>query len=159
MGLAVVLQVLPHTFIGPVAGVLNDRISRKTVMIGADLARAAIVACMLLVRTPELVWLVYPLLLLETLGAAFFEPARNAVIPNITSRETVIAANTLASTTWSFNLAVGLDVLGLEAAQRLEILGEDPERPAVPASEEVGVQIRHWLGTHTSDYRAVSLAP
>jgi hypothetical protein len=34
--------------------------------------------------------MVYPLLLLETLMAAFFEPARTAVIPSITAREDVL---------------------------------------------------------------------
>ena len=29
VGLAVVLQVLPQTFVAPAAGVLNDRLSRK----------------------------------------------------------------------------------------------------------------------------------
>ena len=76
VALALVLQVLPQTFIGPAAGVINDRISRKRVMIAADLARMVIVFAMLLVRSRSTVWLVYPLLLLETLMAAFFEPAR-----------------------------------------------------------------------------------
>ena len=83
VALAVVLQVLPSTFAAPTAGVLNDRISRKRIMIGADLARFFIVLGMLLVRTPSMVWLVYPLLLVETIGAAFFEPAHSSVIPNI----------------------------------------------------------------------------
>src|SRR3979411_479971 len=50
VALALVLQVLPQTFIGPTAGVLNDRISRKRVMIAADVLRMVIVLCMLLVR-------------------------------------------------------------------------------------------------------------
>ncbi len=66
VALAVVLQVLPGTFAAPTAGVLNDRISRKRIMIGADLVRCFIVLGMLLVRTPSMVWLVYPLLLVET---------------------------------------------------------------------------------------------
>src|SRR5690349_11772137 len=83
VGLAVVLQVLPHTFVAPATGALNDRLSRRSVMIGADVARFFIVLGMLAVRTPSLVWVVYPLLLIETVGAAFFEPAHSAVIPNI----------------------------------------------------------------------------
>src|SRR5437879_9035484 len=75
VALALVLQVLPQTFIGPAAGVVNDRIRRKHVMITADLARMAIVLAMLFVRSRSTVWLVYPLLLLETMMAAFFEPA------------------------------------------------------------------------------------
>src|ERR687887_2278295 len=61
VALAVILQVLPQTFIGPTAGVVNDRISRKQVMIAADLGRMVIVLGMLLARTPGTVWLVFPL--------------------------------------------------------------------------------------------------
>jgi predicted MFS family arabinose efflux permease len=121
VALALVLQVLPQTFIGPVAGVVNDRIRRKRVMIAADLGRTIVVFTMVLVRSRSMVWLVYPLLLLETLLAAFFEPARSSVVPNITEREDVILANTLSSATWSVNLLVGASVGGVVAA----LLGRD----------------------------------
>jgi predicted MFS family arabinose efflux permease len=121
VALALVLQVLPQTFIGPMSGVINDRIRRKRVMIAADLARVVIVLAMLLVRSRTMVWLVYPLLLLETIMAAFFEPARSSVIPNITRREDIILANTLSSTTWSLNLMLGAALGGLVAA----LLGRD----------------------------------
>ncbi|MGA7381582.1 MAG: MFS transporter [Terriglobales bacterium] len=116
VALALVLQVLPQPFIGPVAGVIHDRIRRKHVMIAADLARMVIVFLMLFVRTRSMVWLVYPLLFAETLMAAFFEPARSSVIPNITAREDVILANTLSSATWSVNLLVGASIGGVVAA-------------------------------------------
>ena len=115
VGLAVVLQVLPQFLVGPMAGVVNDRIRRKRVMIAADLARMLIVSGMLLVRSPGMVWLVYPLLFLETTMAAFFEPARNAVIPNIVGDQRILIANTLSSITWSFNLAVGAALGGVVA--------------------------------------------
>jgi predicted MFS family arabinose efflux permease len=121
VALALVLQVLPQTFVGPAAGVINDRVRRKHVMITADLVRMAVVLSMLLVRSRSTVWLVYPLLLLETIMAAFFEPARNSVIPNITAREDVIVANTLASSTWSVNLMIGAALGGIVAA----FLGRD----------------------------------
>jgi len=121
VALALVLQVLPQTFVGPTAGVVNDRIRRKHVMIAADLMRAVIVLSMLLVRSRGTVWLVYPLLLLETIMAAFFEPARSSVIPNITRRDDVIVANTLSSTTWSMNLVLGATLGGIVAA----FLGRD----------------------------------
>jgi MFS family permease len=121
VALALVLQVLPQTLIGPAAGVLNDRIRRKHVMIAADIGRMVIVLCMLFVRTKEMVWLVYPLLVAETLLAAFFEPARSSVIPNIVQREEVVLANTLSSTTWSLNLMLGAAAGGVVAA----LLGRD----------------------------------
>jgi MFS family permease len=116
VALALVLQVLPQTFIGPVAGVVNDRLRRKHVMIAADLVRFAVVLAMLLVRSRSMVWMVYPLLLAETLMAAFFEPARNAVIPNIAAKGEILIANTLSSATWSVNLLIGASVGGVVAA-------------------------------------------
>ncbi|MGA8437004.1 MAG: MFS transporter [Candidatus Sulfotelmatobacter sp.] len=116
VALALVLQVLPQTFVGPTAGVVNDRLRRKQVMIAADLVRVVVVLAMLLVRSPSLVWLVYPLLLAETMMAAFFEPARNSVVPNIAAKGEVLIANTLSSATWSVNLLVGASLGGVVAA-------------------------------------------
>ncbi len=116
VALALVLQVLPQTFVGPTAGVVNDRLRRKHVMIAADLVRVVVVLAMLLVRSRSTVWLVYPLLLAETVMAAFFEPARNSVIPNIAARGEVLIANTLSSATWSVNLLIGASVGGVVAA-------------------------------------------
>jgi hypothetical protein len=121
VALALVLQVIPQTLVGPTSGVVNDRLRRKHVMIAADLIRFVIVLAMLLVRSPAMVWLVYPLLLAETTMAAFFEPARSAVIPNITAPEEVLVANTLSSATWSVNLLIGASVGGVVAA----FLGRD----------------------------------
>jgi MFS family permease len=115
VGLAVVLQVLPSTLAAPTAGVINDRISRQAIMIGADVARFFVVLGMLAVRTPGMVWLVFPLLFIETVGAAFFEPAHSSVIPNIVPDRQVLAANALASITWSFCLAAGASLGGLVA--------------------------------------------
>src|ERR1700723_265428 len=101
VALALVLQVLPQTLVGPTAGVVNDRLRRKHVMIAADLVRVGVVLAMLLVRSRSMVWLIYPLLLAETVMAAFFEPARNAVIPNIAVKGEGLIANPLSSSTWS----------------------------------------------------------
>src|SRR5208283_559964 len=121
VALALVLQVLPQTFIGPTAGVVNDPLPRKRVMIAAVIGRMLIVLCMLLIRSKAMVWLVYPLLMAETLLVAFFEPARNAVVPNLVKPEDVVVANTLSSTTWSVNLMVGATLGGVVAA----LLGRD----------------------------------
>lgn len=116
VALALVLQVLPQTFIGPAAAVINDRLRRKHVMITADVVRFFVVLAMLLVQSRSMAWLIYPLLLAETIMAAFFEPARNSVIPNIAAKDEVLIANTLSSATWSVNLLIGASVGGLVAA-------------------------------------------
>ena len=116
VALALIFQVLPNALIGPIAGVVNDRLRRKSVMIASDLARAVIVAAMLLVRSRSTVWLVYPLLILESVMWAFFEPARTAVIPNITSQQDLLLANTISTTTWSVNLVAGATIGGIALA-------------------------------------------
>lgn len=121
LGIAFVMQVLPQALTGPLAGIVNDRLRRRQVMIFSDLARAVIVGCMLLVRSPGQVWLVYPLLALETVMWGTFEPARSAVIPGVVGTEEVILANTLSATTWSFNCILGSFAGGVVAA----FLGRD----------------------------------
>ncbi|MBI3683237.1 MAG: MFS transporter [Acidobacteria bacterium] len=116
IGYAFVVQVLPQMLTSPMTGVLNDRLSRRGIMIFSDWARAVIVAGMLLARTRDLLWLVYLLLFLETVCWGLFEPARNSVIPNITEGEDTVTANTLSAITWSFNFMSGFAVGGFLAA-------------------------------------------
>ena len=116
VALALVLQVIPQTLFGPLSGIVNDRLRRKQVMIATDLARVGIVFSMLLVRSRAMIWMVYPLLFLESVMWAFFEPARTAVIPNVTTSEDLILANTLSSTTWSLNLVAGSALGGIALA-------------------------------------------
>jgi MFS family permease len=46
---------------------------------------------------------------------AFFDPARNAITPDVTSREELIAANAISGATWSAMLAIGAALGGVVA--------------------------------------------
>ncbi|MGA3202703.1 MAG: MFS transporter [Bryobacteraceae bacterium] len=113
VSLAFLMQVLPQCFMAPTAGVINDRISRRKVMMFADWSRAAIVLAMMLVRTRAMLPLLFLLLLLETVCWALFEPGRSAVVPNITKDDEIPVANALGSATWSMNFALGAGLGGL----------------------------------------------
>jgi MFS family permease len=117
VALAFVLQVFPQFLAAPAAGVLNDRLSRKRLMIFADWGRSVLTFMMLFAQTREAFPFLYTLLFLETLFWAVFEPARTAIIPNITStsKETLVA-NAMSATTWSFTLAAGSAIGGMLAA-------------------------------------------
>jgi hypothetical protein len=54
-----VLQMVPVFLVSPLAGRVVDHLPRKLVMIGADLARAAVVLAFLLVDRPDRIWIVY----------------------------------------------------------------------------------------------------
>jgi MFS family permease len=111
VGWAIIIQLLPWFFMTPLAGYLADRFARRYLMIMADLVRGLVVLGLLLVRDPSDLWLVYVLLGVEVIFASIFEPARNALLPDLTKPEEVLAANALSSATWSFALTVGA-VLG-----------------------------------------------
>jgi MFS family permease len=114
---AFMLQVLPQTFVAPAAGVLNDRLSRRKLMIFADVARAVVTFCMLFAQSGRMAWMLFVLLFLETIFWALFEPGRNAVIPNIArGPEETLVANSLSALTWSVSLALGSGLGGLLAA-------------------------------------------
>jgi len=116
VAIAVVLQILPQVFFAPMAGVINDRLPRRAVLIFADIVRVFIVLAMLLVRSPETVWIVWVLLFLETMMWALFEPGRAALIPNLCrGQEEITVANALSAMTWSINLTIGSGIGGLLA--------------------------------------------
>jgi len=102
-----IAKFIPTTFLGPAAGVIADRFSRKAIMIISDLLRVFIVLGFLLVRRPEHVWLVYVLALVQESIWTFYDPARKASVPNLCSAEELILANALSGATWSMMLAFG----------------------------------------------------
>lgn len=113
VGLVLVARFVPTFIIGPLSGVVADRFSRRTVMILSDLLRAGVVLGFLLVRTPEQLWLVYVLTVLQLTFSTFFEPAKSAVIPSIVSARELVPANTISSATWSAMLTIGAAIGGL----------------------------------------------
>jgi MFS family permease len=108
-----IVQLLPIALVGPVAGVIVDRVDRRRIMIGADLVRGTLILGLLVIRGPNQVWIAYVVMALSVSASAFFEPARTATIPNITDERELMPANALASATWSAMLALGASIGGL----------------------------------------------
>src|SRR5438552_5302256 len=54
-----IVQFLPIAFVGPIAGVVVDRVDRRRLMIAADVVRGCMILGLLLVRTPQQVWIAY----------------------------------------------------------------------------------------------------
>src|SRR3989454_1042940 len=115
VALIMVARFLPSVVMGPLSGVIADRFSRRSIMIIADLLRAVVVLGFLLVRRPDQMWLVYVLTVLQLAFSAFFEPAKTAAIPSIVSDRELLAANAIASVTWSVMLTLGAAIGGFVA--------------------------------------------
>lgn len=100
----------------PFAGAVKDYISRRRVMMFADWMRAGIVALMLVAYFLRSIPFLYVLLFAETIMWALFEPARSAVIFNITTGEAIPIGNAFSSATWAVNFALGAAVSGVSTA-------------------------------------------
>lgn len=114
-GFLLVLKLLPIFLAGPLAGVINDRFSRKRVMIVSDLLRFVVVCGYFLVPFAGSggLPLLYVLLFFQTTFAAFFEPGFSALLPQILEPKQLTRANALQAMTWSAIYALGAALGGL----------------------------------------------
>ena len=54
-----IVQFLPMALVGPLAGVVVDRVNRRRVMIASDILRGFVILGLLLVRQPDQIWIAY----------------------------------------------------------------------------------------------------
>jgi MFS family permease len=94
-GVMLMAQTLPRILVGSVAGVFVDRWNRKRVMVCADLSRALLLLLLLLVRDSSSLWLIYVVAAVQASIAQFFDPAKNALLPNLVGQEYLSTANSL----------------------------------------------------------------
>ena len=52
-----IVQFLPIALVGPLAGVVVDRVNRRRLMSAADIVRGCVILGLLLVRRPDQVWI------------------------------------------------------------------------------------------------------
>lgn len=120
VGLAVatyaIARHLPLFIFGPVAGVVVDRVSRRRVMIAADLARAGLALGFMLANRAGSLALIYVVGASLFSVSAFFNAAKRASIPNLVGgTEELLAANSLSASTTAATIAVGSALGGVIA--------------------------------------------
>jgi len=82
--------LLPTLFSSPVAGWLVDRVNRRTLLIGSQLLAGVVVSGLFFTTRIELI---YILLAVEAVILSVVTPTRQAVIPDLVSREDLPRAN------------------------------------------------------------------
>ncbi len=104
LGLLAAVQILPAVLIGPLAGVLLDRVDRRRAMIWSETASALVVALIPFARTlPQ----VYVLAGLLSVGRQICGPARLALVPDLVGRAQLARANALSLMTQNLVLLLG----------------------------------------------------
>ncbi len=98
-----------------VAGVVGDRISPRLSMLGADVLRTAamgLMAALLLTGTAE-IWHLAVLYAIDGAGSAFFNPASNAIVPQLVPTRRLQDANALLELSRSLGKVVGPALAGI----------------------------------------------
>lgn len=125
-GFAVLL--LPYSIIGPFAGALLDRWSRRRVIVWANLLRCAlvgIVAIQIAAGLPSIVLFVTALLIMGV--GRFVGSGLSASMPHTVAQDSLVGANALSTTAGAIATAVG----GGYAIGLRTMLGEASSRVAV----------------------------
>ena len=100
----------------PFTGTVADRLDRRRIMLGANLAGLAAVLALLLVRTPGTAWLAPTAVGCFAIAKAFYTPAASAALPNLVDEPDLAAANAIAGSAWGTMLVVGASLGGVLAA-------------------------------------------
>lgn len=170
---AFAVLLLPYSLIGPFMGVFLDRWRRRQVLLVANLARAAMVAGLILITVAGAPTLLLGLVVLFVLGTnRLILTALAASIPNTVHPNRLISANAVAPVSGTIAAAVGAALslslgaalgattattailLGVAAAGLVltallslrlpvELLGPHGERPVNETVAEVLRQLRH----------------
>lgn len=124
MTLVLAAQTIPWIIIGPIAGVFADRVSRKAIMIGADIVRGVSIIMLPLLpyvfSTNTIIYGVVVITFILGAASATFVAPRSAAIPEITGMRLYVKAISLSQLVFQT-----LAVLGpIFAAPIYVLLGE-----------------------------------
>jgi DHA3 family tetracycline resistance protein-like MFS transporter len=97
-GLVGFAWMLPTVILLLYSGVLSDRISRRGLMISADIVRALAIGSMGLLTVAGTVrlWQLVALAAVYGVGDAMFGPAYSAIVPDLVPKDLLVQANSLA---------------------------------------------------------------
>jgi len=95
LGIASAATFLPYLLFGLILGAWVDRVNRKRMMIGTDIARALIVASIPLLSAFGLltVWWIYIVAFIHATLTICFEAGEFAAIPSLVDRDDLVTAN------------------------------------------------------------------
>lgn len=142
VGGVLVLRLLPAVFFGPFAGAMADRFDRRMTMVAVDVLRFGLFVSIPLVRSLQ--WLLIATFLIECI-TLFWQPAKDATVPNLVPRERLEAANQLSLfTTYGAAPVAALLFSVLTVASRLLGIGV-PFFRANPVDLALGINALTFL--------------
>lgn len=115
LAFTVVATVLPYLLLGLVIGAWADRLQRKRLMIGTDLARALVIASIPLVFALGFlsVWWIYAVAFVTSTLSICFDAANFAAVPSLVQRDELVTANGRIQASYSMAKIMGPLLAGL----------------------------------------------
>ena len=107
------LELLPTVIFGPIAGVLVDRYERWTLMTITACAQAIFLLPLLAVHSTDDLWIVYGVVVVESVLGTIIEPARNAAASVLVPADDLMSINGLLGITSNVARLVGGPLGGL----------------------------------------------
>jgi len=115
VALGLIAKAIPTVCFGLIAGPIVDRFNRQRVMVMADLVRA-----ILTVTIPFFAWNWLPGVFIDVFlvaaASTLFNPAKQAIIPNLVRHDLLVKANSLVLSSERAMELIGYSVAGLIAA-------------------------------------------
>jgi MFS transporter, DHA3 family, macrolide efflux protein len=115
VGLTRMMDALPFLIFGAYAGVLVDRFSRRGMMLVSDAVRALVVGAVPLLYFAGLLqwWMLPVVAFLSYLFATVFNPARDALIPDLAEGANLLKVNSVFQTSQQLAVILGAGLVGL----------------------------------------------
>lgn len=113
MGTFMIISTVPSLILYPLAGVVGDRVNRKSIMVSMDFGRGAVILLLavLAARNALTIPILFAVQVVVSAMNALFTPATTAMLPDIVKEEDLMRANSLVEAVSSFSYIVG-PVLG-----------------------------------------------
>jgi MFS family permease len=104
LSLIFILQLLPRVVLAPIAGMLADHLDRRRIILGADLARAGLVA---LLPFTDRTWQIALVAMLVAVGNALARPAELAAVPMVVPSAHLVPALSISQVAASIVRIIG----------------------------------------------------
>lgn len=107
-------SVLPFFLFSLFSGVLSDRWSRKSILIGSDIARVLLVCAIpWVICDPATITVAYPFIFVIGIFTCLFSPAKFSIIPNLVEKRQLLIANSLIASSALLSVLAGTAVGGI----------------------------------------------
>ncbi len=114
-------RTIPFMLMGPIGGILADKVNKKLLLIISDFARIFLSMSLLFVTSKDTLWIAYVVTVSLVVFSAISGPARQSLIPQIVQEKNLPAANAVDQSLNGINMTLGAVLGGFISA----MLGTD----------------------------------